>query len=252
MKWMESNTRYLPIGQVSLTLAIIAYALLLPQSLGWWVVSFLGYCIIGCVGISVGYHRLLTHKSFKTSRFWECVCTLVGVLAFTGSSIGWVGVHRDHHRYSDSPGDPHSPHEYGAKMLLADYAFTPDKWAIRDMITDRFHQSVHRYYFGLLAAWSALWFVASLLTGKPLLMHCVFIPAALSVWSSTMSNYMNHKWGYRPHKTRDQSRNNWLNAIFTFGEGWHNNHHAFPGAWKFGQRWWEVDMGSWFVRMIKR
>lgn len=249
MKWMESNTAALPFIQLAVTSALVTVMFVVPPTLSQLLLAIGMYCLIGGFGISVGYHRLLTHKSFKTSKFWERFCTLCGCLAFTGSSIGWVGVHRDHHRYSDKPGDPHSPHQAGAWMLIANYIYRPDKWAVRNLITDAFHVWVHRYYFGLLVAWSLLWY---LLGGMIGLVYVVLLPAAISVWVSTVSNYMNHKWGYINYPSTDKSRNNWLNALFTFGEGWHNNHHTHPGAWKFGHRWWEVDFGSWIVRMIKQ
>jgi stearoyl-CoA desaturase (delta-9 desaturase) len=85
-----------------------------------------------------------------------------------------------------------------------------------------------------------------------MMMHLVIIPATISIWASTISNYMNHKWGYKTFVTTDNSRNNWLNAIFTFGEGWHNNHHARPGEWYFGHRWWELDIGGQIIKLIKK
>jgi len=249
MKYLISNTSFLPIIQITLTLGILLFALLVPQSGIGWLTSILMYGMIGCFGISIGYHRLLTHKAFKTSKFWEYFCTLWGMLAFTGSSIGWVGVHRDHHRYSDGIKDPHSPWHHGAKMLIANYGFEPNKWAVRGLITDKFHLFLHKYYFGLISIWAFLFFYFG---GLNALMYWVLIPGCISIWSSTISNYMNHKWGYQNYTTRDRSRNNWLNAIFTFGEGWHNNHHARPGDWNFGHKWWEFDLASWFVRLMKR
>lgn len=246
MNFLCSNTTALPYIQIALTLAIIAFVLMVPQDGMLWLLSIGVYALIGCFGISIGYHRLLTHRSFRTSKFWERVCTLFGVLAFTGSSIGWVGVHYDHHKFSDRPGDPHSPKVHGLQMLLANYQFEPNKWAIRNLITDPFHAFIHRYYFGILGLWLAFWTVLGL--G----MHVVIIPAAISIWVSTISNYTNHKWGYRNYKTADDSTNLWINAVFTFGEGWHNNHHAAPGRWNFGHKWWELDLGAQFIKLIKR
>jgi stearoyl-CoA desaturase (delta-9 desaturase) len=251
MTILTSNTRNLPYIQVTATVAIILYSILMPQQLGLWLISLALYACIGCFGISIGYHRLLTHRSFTTSKFWERFCTIWGALAFTGSSIGWVGMHRDHHKYSDKKGDPHSPHVTGAKMLLAAYDFIPNKWAVRRLISDRFHTAVHKYYFGYLLAWAALWLVID----PVLAMHVVLIPAAISVWVSTTSNYMNHKWGYQNFKTSDQSRNLWINAVFTFGEGWHNNHHARPGNYDFGSGtsglWWEFDPAARIIDCIR-
>lgn len=244
---LASNTKALPWVQIALTILILVYSVTYDQSSTLWLVSVLMYCLIGCMGISIGYHRLLTHKSFKTSKFWERTCTFLGALAFTGSSIGWVGVHRQHHRHSDHEGDPHAPSVYGARMLLASYKFDANRWSVRYLVTDKFHVWMHKYYFGILLLWSSLW-----LTISPLLfMHVVLIPACISIWSSTISNYTNHKWGYTNFKTSDDSRNSWINAIFTFGEGWHNNHHARPGHYDFGYRWWEVDLGAVLVRMIR-
>lgn len=246
MKHLISNTAFLPYIQIALTILTILFAIFTPQSPLLWAMSFAIYAVIGCFGISIGYHRMLTHKSFKTSRFWEIVCTVIGALAFTGSSIGWVGVHRDHHRYSDKKGDPHTPKLYGWKMLIAKYDFTPNKWAVRYLITDSFHSFIHRYYFGLVALWVLFWSLFGLA------MHVAIIPAVISIWVSTISNYANHKWGYKNYETKDDSRNLWINAIFTFGEGWHNNHHARPSRYDFGVKWWEFDPAARIIDLIKK
>ena len=248
-----SNTEYLPYVQVAGTLATLVYAYFLPQDSMMWLVSILMYVFIGCFGISIGYHRLLTHRSFKTNKFWEYFCSIWGALAFTGSAIGWVGMHRDHHKYSDKPGDPHSPHEFGPKMLLATYAYEVNRWKIRYLIFDTFHVFMHKWYYGLLILWLAVWYAIG---GLELMMHVALIPGVISVWVSTTSNYMNHKWGYINFQTTDKSRNNWLNALFTFGEGWHNNHHARPGNYDFGSgtsgKWWEFDIGARVIELIKK
>ena len=122
-----SNTQYLPYVQLSATALVLLYSLLFPQSGLLWLLSVLMYVCIGAFGVSIGYHRLLSHKSFKTSKFWEYFCSTWGALAFTGSAVGWVGMHRDHHRFSDREGDPHSPHVSGLKMLVAAYDYEPKK-----------------------------------------------------------------------------------------------------------------------------
>lgn len=247
-----SNTAYLPYIQVVATAIVIAYAYYFPQELNQWLLSIIMYVFIGCFGISIGYHRYLTHKSFKLNKFWEYWCTAWGMLAFTGSSIGWVGMHRDHHRYSDKPQDPHSPHHARHFALIAAYNYTPNKWAVRRLINNRFHTFTHEYYFGLIMAWTLIWFAIG---GISTMMHVVIIPAVISVWVSTSSNYMNHKWGYINFPTTDKSRNLWINALFTFGEGWHNNHHARPGNYDFGSgtsgKWWEFDMGARVIELIR-
>lgn len=249
---LASNTEYLPYVQLLATAVVIAFTLLHEQSVGLWLLSLAMYAGIGAFGISIGYHRLLTHKSFKTSKFWEYFCSLWGALAFTGSAIGWVGMHKDHHRFSDKPGDPHSPVVTGWRMLVASYKYEPNRWKIRELIFDPVHVFVHKWYFGLLILWTLLW----ALVDPILAMHVVIIPAVISVWISTTSNYMNHKWGYRNFETSDNSRNLWINAVFTFGEGWHNNHHARPGNYDFGSgtsgKWWEFDPAARVIEMIRK
>jgi stearoyl-CoA desaturase (delta-9 desaturase) len=135
--------------------------------------------------------------------------------------------------------------------LIASYKYTPSKWSIRRMIKDNFHVFLHEYYFGILMAWIAFWAIIDPI----LMMHVVIIPAVISVWISTTSNFMNHKWGYINFPTTDRSRNLWINAIFTFGEGWHNNHHARPGNYDFGSgtsgKWWEIDLGAKVINLIR-
>lgn len=248
MSILTSNTKHLPYIQIVATLLVVMFFFFFPQTLNLWILSIGIYIIIGAFGISIGYHRLLTHKSFKTSKFWERFCTLCGMLAFTGSSIGWVGLHRQHHAYSDKQGDPHSPVVHGWKMLIANYDFDPNKWAVRSLITDKFHTFTHKYYFGILLAWFAFW----TFFGLTIAFHVVLIPAVISVWVSTISNYMNHKWGYRNFNTGDRSTNNWFNALFTFGEGWHNNHHARPGSYTFQIYWWEFDPAAQIIKLIRK
>lgn len=247
-KYTTSNTRALPYVQCLLTFLTILWFIFGAYTSTHVAISIALYAMIGMFGISIGYHRLLTHRSFKTSKFWEYLCTVIGALAFTGSSIGWVGVHRDHHRYSDKPGDPHSPKNDGYKMLIANYNFTPNKWAVRGLITDKFHLFIHKYYFAILVALA----ICASVFGVAALMHFVLIPATISIWVSTISNFANHKWGYRNYETTDDSRNLWINAIFTFGEGWHNNHHARPGSFNFGHKWWEIDPAAMVIRLIKK
>jgi fatty-acid desaturase len=247
-----SNTKFLPSIQIAATAIVVVFLLFFNQSFSLWLLSIAMYALIGCFGISIGYHRFLTHKSFKTTKFWEYFCTLCGMLAFTGSSIGWVGMHRDHHKFSDKEGDPHSPVHRGIKMLIAAYPYTPDRWKIRHLIFDPVHAFTHKWYFGLLLVWTAFWFALDPI----LMMHVVIIPATISVWISTTSNYMNHMCGYRNFETSDNSKNLWINALITFGEGWHNNHHARPGNYDFGSglsgKWWEIDLAAKIINLIKK
>lgn len=245
----RSNTSYLPYIQILSTLASLGI-LVFDFSIFGIFLSISMYILIGCVGISIGYHRWLSHKSFVLKYKWSAWLLLwLGCLAGTGSPIGWVAVHREHHRKSDRLGDPHSPHTIGLKSLIAKYEYQWDKWPIRDLITDRVHRFVHDNYFLLLLGW----FVAMvILFGITLGMYIVVIPMCLSIWASTISNYVNHKFGYTSYNTPDQSKNLWATAYITFGEGWHNNHHARPKDYRFGKKYWEFDLGAFLIeRLLK-
>jgi fatty-acid desaturase len=240
---VRSNTIYLPWLQIILSALAIIGVCVFP-SVGMFCISLVLYALIGCFGISIGYHRYLSHKSFTFKKSWlQWPCIFLGCLAGTGSPIGWVAVHREHHRHSDRTGDPHSPHTIGYKSLLANYQYEWNKWPIRDLISNPTHRFIHDYYFILLAVWIIAWAII----GLPFLIYVVILPMVLAIWASTISNYINHKFGYKNYKTIDESGNCWYTALLTFGEGWHNNHHARPKSYRFGQNWWELDLGAFLI-----
>ena len=242
----RSNTTFLPHIQITLT-AISILGLAYYFSPMWLLGTLIMYVLIGCFGISIGYHRYLSHKSFNLKFEWTKWPLLwLGCLAGTGSPIGWVAVHREHHKFSDRKHDPHSPHTIGYKSLIANYTYTWNKWPIRDLITNPYHRFLHDYYFLLLA----VWFLAALAMGWYVALYMVIIPTTLSIWASTISNYVNHKYGYISYKTVDQSKNCWYTAYLTFGEGWHNNHHARPKNYRFGKEWGELDLGAMFIKTL--
>lgn len=252
MRYFRSNTTYLWIIQILFT--IIFLTTLFIQNYPWiyYFISFLIYAIIGCFGISIGYHRYLCHKSFllKYPKL-EYILSIIGMLACTGSPIGWVAVHRKHHEFSDKIGDPHSPHISGWKTLFTKYDYIWDKWPIRDLIVNKFHRFLHDKYYAILLAWATLLIlIPSLVTQTFNLTFVLFgfvFPGMISIWVSTISNYVNHMWGYHDGHGKDKSRNLWINALFTFGEGWHANHHKHPGEYRFGRKWWELDFGAWII-----
>lgn len=244
----RSNTTLLPYIQIILTLFSI-FGIIYMFSWTGIITSIFMYFVIGCLGISIGYHRFLSHKSFVLKYKWlEWPLLLFGCLAGTGSPIGWVAVHREHHRHSDRDGDPHSPHTIGLKSLIAKYDYQWNKWPIRDLIVDPIHRYVHDYYFALIG----VYFIILTLIGIDVVLYIAIIPMTLSIWASTISNYINHKYGYRSYNTIDQSRNCWYTALLTFGEGWHNNHHARPKDFRFGRKWWEIDTGAIIISGIMR
>jgi len=211
--------------------------------------------LTGEIGINVGYHRLLSHASFRTHRWLKRTMAGLGNLAFQGGPISWASMHRIHHREADQPMDPHTPAVsfWWAEFLWVffDHPLFPDLAAkirfARDLNRDpvlrfmeRWHVQSNLLFFILLAVIGSLldgydgalsWFLWAGATRVVLVWHLTFIV-----------NSVNHLWGYRNYETRDNSRNNiGISLIVCLGEGWHNNHHAHPRSAAHGHRWFEFD-----------
>ena len=214
------------------------------------LISLFTYWIIGVLGINIGYHRLLSHRSFKTHRFWEQLFSLVGVVTVVGSPLAWVAVHRQHHRSADRTGDPHSPYLIGNLRAWFGIWNMPrlDLKLVRDMRENLFQRELHKKYLLIILIWTTILFLFD-----PLLIIYVFaIPACLCLHSTSTIIVIAHKHGYRPYpEVKDQSRNSWIANLITLGEGWHNTHHAKPYAWNNQERWWEFDIPAYIIKLIK-
>ena len=252
---MKSNT----IGlQSFLVLSIVATIYgLFTYELSWTMLllTILGYFLYGCLGIVVTFHRYLTHKSYNTHPLIEKVFSILGCLGGTGSSIAWVATHINHHLKSDKPEDPHSPEYKGLKVFSLDYrkeVGSDTKWRMRDLITDPFHQFLHRNYFSILIAWSVILFV---LGGFYLTIFLHLAPLVVTAVMSNVVNYIGHSptWfaSSRRYQLNDKSSNNWLWALPSWGETWHNNHHRHPKNFSCGEKWWEIDISAFVIKLIK-
>lgn len=215
--------------------------------------AIFGYFLYVCLGIVVTFHRNLTHGSYTTHPLIVKIFSFLGCMSNTGSSIVWVAIHLKHHLNSDKEEDPHSPWNDGWKVFLLRYPVDPKiKWRIKRLIADPYHRFLHRYYYALLAGWSLLLF---LLGGFYLMVFLHWAPMVLSAVLSNVVNFIGHKeswWGsYRRYNLSDKSVNNWIWAIPTWGEAWHNNHHRHPRNYSCGERWWEIDISGLVIKLIK-
>jgi fatty-acid desaturase len=253
--YMASST---PGAQIFLVIALLSTLLgfsyygVTLQSLG---LILLGYFLYGCLGIVVTFHRNLTHGSYKTHPLLVKLFSVLGCFAGTGSPLAWVAIHINHHLKSDKPDDPHSPLYKGVKIFTLDYVEQVDtdtKWRMRHLVTDKFQQFLHRYYFAINIAYSALLFAIG---GFYLMLFLHWTPAALTAIMSNVVNYVGHmpNWlgSYRSHKLSDQSSNNWLWAIPSWGEAWHNNHHRYPRRSYFGDKWYEIDISGLIIKLLR-
>jgi len=235
------------------------------------VVLAIFYCLTG-FGITVGFHRLFTHRSFTTGPVLRFLLAAFGSAAIEGPLIEWVSNHRQHHQFSDDARDPHSPHHHGPGVrgalrgllhahvgwiLRGDAAATPERYA-KDLLADPLVRLVDRTFLLWLLAGLALPFaLGALLTGTVAgALTALLWGGAVRIFllhHATFSiNSLCHFFGRRPFETGDESRNlAWL-ALPTFGEAWHNNHHAFPSSARHGQARWQLDPSWWLIVALAR
>ncbi len=245
-----------------------AIYLLWGVGFGWLHLGMLvgGYVLTG-LGVTVGYHRLFTHKSFRTGRVMTLILALLGSMAVEGPIIRWAAIHRRHHQYSDREDDPHSPHGHGhgvraflkglfhAHMGWLFEADPPDmRKYVPDLISDRMIRRMSALFplwvvVGLLIPAGIGWLVSGSWTGGLLGLVWGGLVRIFLVHHLTWSvNSVCHLWGARPFRTADHSRNNTIFGVLAFGEGWHNNHHAFPASARHGLRPWQVDVSYMVIR----
>ncbi len=209
------------------------------------------------LGISMGYHRLHTHRSYKVPRGLEYFFAVCGALTLEGGPIFWVATHRLHHQKSDLPGDPHSPRDgaWWAHMGWLLFGETKHNDTRRmakyapDLAKHRFYVLLNDYHWLPTVALAALLYVVG---GLTLVLWGVCLRVVVGLHATWLVNSATHKWGSRRFATRDDSRNNWWVALITFGEGWHNNHHAHPSSARHGLAWYEFDV-SWIqIQLLRR
>jgi len=237
------------IGAIA-ALFFFTWKALLVAGFLWWV--------SGSLGIGMGYHRLLTHRGYKTPKLVEYFLTVCATLTLEGGPVFWVATHRIHHQYADREGDPHSPLDgtWWAHMgwILTGKSLHHDTTTLAhyapDLVKDKFHVWITKYnYVPIIVLAVALLAMG----GLPFLMWGIFVRTVLGLHATWLVNSVTHMWGSRRFPTHDRSTNNWLVALLTFGEGWHNNHHAHPTSPRHGLKWYEVDMnwyGIWTLKML--
>ncbi len=220
-----------------------------------WI-SIALYWMTICFGISLGYHRLHTHRSFKVPKPIEYFFALCGALTLEGGPIFWVATHRIHHQKSDQVGDPHSPNDgafwshigwilfgeanHNNTKLMSKYA--------PDLARDPFYVWLNNWHWVPMVALGGLLYAIG---GWPVFMWGIFLRVTLGLHATWLVNSATHMFGSRRFETRDMSRNSWWVALLTFGEGWHNNHHAHPTSARHGLAWYEVDF-SWMQLKVLR
>jgi stearoyl-CoA desaturase (delta-9 desaturase) len=242
------------IGVVLPLLAVILAAVMTWERLTTWrdiAILAVMYMLAG-LGITVGFHRMLTHRSFEAHPAAHCVLLALGSMAGLSGPIRWASIHIQHHAHSDDDSDPHTPlkglfHAHMGWFLVgfADDPQTYGSWLHNDPLV-RFFERTFWY-------WIALGFVLPyLLGGWTGVLWGGWVRVFLAHHVTFSVNSICHTFGQAPFETGDRSRNQWLVGLLAFGEGWHNNHHAFPRSAFHGLRWWQVDLSAYLIVALER
>jgi fatty-acid desaturase len=229
---------------------LMALLALLPANFSWGTigVAFALYWITGGIGITLGFHRLVSHRSFKTPKWLEYFLILCGTLACQGGPIDWIGLHRIHHKYSDTTPDPHDSNRgfwwsHMGWMLYKIPANQDIPRYTQDIKDDPFYKFCQN---NLILIQVALGLILYAIGGWPYVIWGIFVRLVVVFHCTWFVNSATHKFGYQRYESNDNSRNCWWVALLTFGEGWHNNHHAYQYSARHGLTWWEIDT-TWMV-----
>ena len=250
---------------------IAAIVLAWGTAVGWTeiilLVSFYSFSILG---VTIGFHRMFTHKALQAGKVLRFIVGVGGSMSGQGPVLEWCAVHRQHHKHSDREGDPHSPHLHEGAIggvlkgmwhahfgWLFSHESHTSPGVVADLVADPVLRFVDRFFW----VWMILgWIVPGIIGG---LVSRSWIGALTGfLWGGLVRTFLLHHvtwsinsvchvWGSRPFRTADESRNNLIFGLLAFGEGWHNNHHAFPTSARHGLRWWQVDITYIVIRGLE-
>lgn len=266
------------LGLVHL-LSLLAF---IPWLFSWTGVALIlvGHLTFGMLGITIGYHRLLTHRGFACPKWFERTLAIMGICCLQDSPARWVAIHRQHHKHSDQQPDPHSPlvtflwgHMGWLFVKNRDHSkISSFERYVRDLLREPFYLSLERnslwlgiyvlHALAFLAVGFAVGWIwpsegmtpamSGFQFGLSILVWGVIVRTVVVLHGTWAVNSFAHTFGYQNYETGDCSRNNWLVALLAHGEGWHNNHHADQRAASHGHRRWEFDMSWWIIRGLER
>lgn len=241
---------------------ITSFHILLIPALFWFswtnlAVMLIGNWVVGSLGIGLGYHRLLTHRSFKAPKWLEYFLTTLGTMALQNEAYKWVATHRIHHQFTEQPRDPHStrPGFWWAHMLWIFFGTAQDhteanfKKYVPDLLKDKGQALIAKYFYIPIIVSAILFYAVG---GWGMVLWGVVVRVIFGWHTTWFVNSLSHLFGKRRFETTDDSTNNWFVAILTFGEGWHNNHHAHPTSARHGMAWYEFDLNWLTIQIFKR
>jgi stearoyl-CoA desaturase (delta-9 desaturase) len=238
-----------------LAVHIVAIFAFFPGNFSWAAVGLTVFLhwVTGGLGITLGYHRLVTHRSFQTPKWLEYFLVFCGTLACQGGVIDWVGMHRLHHLHSDQDNDPHDSNKGFLWSHIAWMLYDiPQKQEVprftKDIAEDPFYQFMQKYFIPIQVAFGL---VLYLLGGWSFVLWGIFVRLVAVYHCTWLVNSATHQFGYRTYDAGDRSTNCWWVALLVYGEGWHNNHHAFQYSARHGMEWWEIDLTWMTIKFLE-
>jgi sn-1 stearoyl-lipid 9-desaturase len=227
----------------------------LPGNFSWTAVGLLVFLhwVTGGLGITLGWHRLVTHRSFQTPKWLEYFLVFCGTLACEGGPIDWVGMHRMHHLHSDQAPDPHDSNKgfWWSHMgwMLYDVPCRVDiPRFTKDIIDDPVYQFLQKAFIPLQVVLGIVLFAIG---GWSFVVWGIFVRLVAVFHCTWFVNSATHKFGYQTYESGDHSKNCWWVALLTYGEGWHNNHHAYQYSARHGMQWWEIDQTWMTIQLLQ-
>ena len=217
----------------------------------------IGNWIVGSLGVGLGWHRLLTHRSFRAPKWLEYTLSILATMSMQDSPEKWIATHRMHHKFVDTDSDPHSARSgfwwpqigWVVWGKAQDHDEPTLKRYIPDLLKDPIHVLISRFYLVPIVISAVVLFAIG---GWTMVVWGVFGRVVLGGHTTWFVNSLSHLYGQRPHETGDLSTNNWFVAILTFGEGWHNNHHMAPNSARHGLEWYQFDMNWIAIRIFEK
>jgi fatty-acid desaturase len=226
------------------TVTALAYLFLNGITMDNFVVTLCVWGLMNPLGIAIVYHRYWSHKSFEfRNTILKYVCTLPSLVSGTGSILGWVGIHREHHSHSDTEQDPHPASKgYIPLITMCSYEYTPNAKKVVDLLRDNFIVKTHTYYFAFPLVYAFLCFIFFGIEG---LVFGFCMPAALNLLTQNTTNYINHL-----QEDKYGPTNVWWINLFNFGDGWHKNHHDNPRSYTTSNKWYQIDPAGIVIKYL--
>jgi len=258
---LEINTSVAGINWKNVGILTFFHLAAIPAlfTFGWGNLAALliGNWIVGSLGVGIGYHRLLTHRSFGTPKWLEYLLTMLGTMSIQDSPDKWVATHRIHHKFTETANDPHStrPGFWWAQAGWLVWGTAQDhdeetlKRFVPDLKKDQWHNLISKlWWLPVIISGIAMFLIG----GWSMVVWGVFARVVVGWHTTWFVNSLAHMYGKRPYQTPDDSTNNWFVALLTFGEGWHNNHHAHPTSARHGLNWYQFDLNWIILRTLEK